>query len=94
MAIIFTQKNKRQKYLILVFFLIILAIILILCFNFFVKSEETVSPMTTSPLIDKSKRIEINFDVLKNPLLEELQPFEEIAPFEEEPGRANPFLPY
>jgi len=59
----------------------------------------------TSSVVERlsDKKIEINFDVLKNPILKKLQPFEIILPLEqtvkpEEPegvkaGRDNPFLP-
>jgi hypothetical protein len=40
------------------------------------------------------REIKINFDILKNPILEKLQPFEFIPLFEEKPGRENPFTPY
>lgn len=42
----------------------------------------------------KPREVKINWEVLKDPRLKELQPFEEIKPFEEEIGRENPFLPY
>lgn len=41
------------------------------------------------------KKIEIDFGILKNPLLNQLQLMEEIKPVEEtEIGRENPFTPF
>jgi len=44
-------------------------------------------------LIPEQKKIEINFNVLKDPALKELTPFEEVS-LPKEKGRENPFLPY
>ena len=53
-----------------------------------------VKPKLVSiPVIPEPPKIEINFGVLKNPVLKELQPFEEINPLEERAGRENPFTP-
>jgi len=40
------------------------------------------------------KKIEIDFETLKSPDLEELQLFEKTPPYEGEIGRENPFIPY
>jgi hypothetical protein len=53
----------------------------------FSKIKEALTP---SP---EPKKIEINLEVLKSPILKELQSFEEIKPFEGKIGRENPFLP-
>jgi len=45
-------------------------------------------PMEVTP------RIEIDFEVLRDPFLEVLQPLEPFPPFEEEAGRENPFVPF
>lgn len=89
MAITFIQKKEIQRYLILVFIVILLIITTIIWQGFF-KKEKPPSPEIFKP----AKKIEINFEVLKNPILEELQLFEVVAPFEEEIGRENPFIPY
>ena len=86
------SKNKnRQKYLILIFFGIVLVTLGVLGKNFLPKSEITE---ITAGFSLKPTKIEINFDLFQNPILKELQPVEEIKPFEEKVGRDNPFLPY
>lgn len=88
MAIVFTQERKKQKYLILVLLLIILVAAAVVWWGF-LRTEKP--PIVVPP---SWKEVKINFDVLEIPLLEELKIFEKIAPFEGQPGRENPFLPY
>ena len=91
MPIEFLEQVKRQRLLLLVFLIILAAISLVIWRGFFIKEglpiEEVSKPAIT-------KKIEINFQILQNPLLEEFQPFEEITPFEEKTGRENPFMSY
>jgi len=91
MAIIFIEQIKKQKYLIWVFAIVILIAIFVFWKGFFAKEkppEVVIIPIPT-------KKIEINFEIFKNPLLEELQPIEKIIPETGvETGRNNPFLPY
>lgn len=87
MAIALFRQRKTQKYLILALIVIILLILVVIWQGFLLKPK--LPPEGLRP-----KKIEINFEVLKSPRLEELQPFEEIPPFEEEVGRENPFVPY
>jgi len=91
MAVNFTdEKQKRLKYLLVILIVLIVAALFVFSRNFFVKE----SPIS-SDIGFTLERISINFDVLKNPLLQELQPFEEIPyPEEMEIGRENPFIPY
>lgn len=88
MAITFIQKRKTQQYLIFVFIALFLITIIILWQGFFKKE---IIP-SSGPL--KHSEVKINFEVLKNPIFQDFQPFKEIAPFEGETGRENPFLPY
>ena len=87
MAITFFQQRKKQKYLIGAFIVMILAILVIVWQGFLLKPKPPIKVL-------KPPEIKINFEVLKSPILESFQPFEEIPPFEEEAGRENPFLPY
>jgi len=89
MAIEFLEQLKRQRYLILVLAIIILMIIIVIWRGFFA-IEKPVLPPVEKPV----KKIEIDFQTLKSPLLEKFQIFEAIPPFEEEAGRENPFLTY
>lgn len=92
MAINFFGKEKRQKYLILVFLGLVLITMVIVWRNYLSKPE--ISEITTTPITLKPTQIEIDFSLLENPIFQELQPFEEIKPFQEKLGRENPFLPY
>jgi len=91
MAIIFIEKGKKQKYLILVFVIVILITVFVLWKGFFTKEK----PLEVGIISIPTKKIKINFEIFKNPLLEELQPIEKIIPETGvEIGRDNPFLPY
>ncbi len=109
MPILFVEKTKKQKYLIIVLIVIFLITAFILWKGFSSSgkpSEETSSlPLetaTSSPEAASSangpakpKEVNINFELLKNPFLENLQPIEKISPLgpDVEIGRYNPFLP-
>lgn len=82
-------KGQQQKNLI--WMLLVLVLVLIAWFGRDSIIKPSV-PFSSPPA--KQKVVEINFEVLKNPSLQELRPFEEIPPFGEEIGRENPFLPY
>lgn len=92
MAITFDKKEKKQKYLLLVFGAVVLITLIVLWQGFF-KKEEPAPPVASSPSL---KEVRIDFDLLKDPIFGELQPFEEISPLEpgKAEGRENPFLPY
>jgi len=57
--------------------------------KFFNESKVFTAPSTSFQL----PVVNIDFEVLKNPIFEELEVLEE-APLPEEKGRENPFLPY
>ena len=91
MAILFLEKTKKQKYLIIVFLVVILITALVIWRGFFIKEKPS------EKVISKPKReIQIDFETLKNPMLEEFQPIEKIIPLgpEIEIGRENPFISY
>ncbi len=90
MAIIYIKQRKIQKILIPVFIIALLVITFIVWQGFFKEKKETLPGGFTLP----RREIKIDFDFLKSPFLEKLQPFSEIEPFEEEIGRENPFIPY
>lgn len=91
MAIHFLQEQKKQEKLLLVFIGVVLIILLVIWWGFFKKSIP--SSHVSVPGVESSK-IEINFEVLKNSILQEFVPFDEILPLEGEVGRENPFVPY
>lgn len=91
MAITFAQEKKRQRYLILVLALVILLILIVIWRGLF--WEGTPQPTSVLPAF-VPRKVEINWEALKSPQLEEFHPFEQIPPFEGEIGRENPFIPY
>lgn len=91
MAIIFLEKRKRLQYLFPVLGIVILITLIVLWRGFFTKIPlEIIQFEIPKPV----KKIEINFEILKNPQLEELQLLEKIPPYDGEIGRENPFIPY
>ena len=90
MATTFPKEKKSKYYLILLLVIIFLLVIFFVVWRIFLAKPATVSPS----IVLKRPEIKINFETLKSPILKELQPFEEIKPFEEDVGRENPFLPY
>jgi len=88
MAITFIEPKRKQQYLILLLIMIILGV-LFLIWNYFLAKPPSATLKPTLP-----SEIKINFEILKNPILEELQLFEKISPLEEGIGRENPFVPY
>ena len=90
MAIDFLKKRKTQKILILIFIGALLVSAFFIWRGFSEKEEPLLSEEPVKPL----KKIEINYSVLENPILKELEPFEKIPPLEEKAGRENPFIPY
>lgn len=85
------QQQKKQRYLILVLAVVFLATTIVIWLGL-IKRKEMGREAIEEPYL--RREVKINFEVLKNPVLEELQPFEEIKPFGEEIGRENPFRPY
>jgi hypothetical protein len=85
------QRVKRQRNLMIVFFIVLIVTFSILYFGYFKKEKgPQVSPEIPIP----EKKIQIDFSVFENPILKELQPIEKIeSPNPEEIGRENPFLP-
>lgn len=94
MAIEFRKQVKGQRNLIYIFSVIVL-ITAFLLWTRFLKPEKP-SALEVLPPTPPIKKLEINFDVLKNPFLEKLQTFEGLPqlPLEEKIGRENPFIPY
>ena len=86
----FITEKKRQRLFIVIFILVTLVTIFVL-WQFYFKKQKPPLVKKEIPVV---KKIVIDFTVLENPLLKELQVFEEIKPFEETLGRKTPFLPY
>jgi Na+/melibiose symporter-like transporter len=88
MAITFIEPKRKRQYLILLLIAIVLVVSFLVWNYFSTKSTPNILKPTPPP------EIKINFEILKSPLLEQLEPFEKIPPFEEGIGRENPFTPY
>ena len=98
MEIIFLQQKKFQKVLIFVLLVILIVTVIIIWQGF---SQKEIPATGEEIILVPEKKVEIDFGVFGDPLLEKLQPFSEIQPFEEtvsgdgeEIGRENPFLSY
>jgi hypothetical protein len=90
MATNFSEKNNKQKYLIILLAAVVLVTLFILRKDIFKKFS------ISQPVLEVflAKNIPINFEVLKNPIIKELQPVFKIGPFEGVLGRENPFISY
>ncbi|MCP6719501.1 MAG: hypothetical protein KJI71_04735 [Patescibacteria group bacterium] len=88
MAIIFQEQVKRQRNLIYVFIALALLSAFIIFFAFYVRKEPSEELISR-----RFKKVKIDFEVLKSPLLEQLQLTEKTPLFEGEIGRDNPFVP-
>ena len=84
------QEKKKQRYLLFLLGIAILGMVFAFWYSRYFKRE----PSSSHVLPQKPAEIKIDFDMLKSPILTELQPFEKIAPFEEGAGRENPFVSY
>jgi len=82
--------KKQKRNLILVIAISAVTLIIILWSGFF--NGQDVGPGPEQVFVKKV--ITINFDILQNPFLKVLFPFEKISQFEEQKGRTNPFVPY
>jgi len=95
MPVNFIQERKKQNYLAVLAVVLFVAAFLILWFGFNKgKSPVFNPPFDYRPSDSLLKEIKIDFEVLKNPLLKELQPFVKAPPYEGGVGRENPFESY
>jgi len=90
MAISMTQEKKKQKYSLIILGLALVLIFFVVWWGFL---REVAVPMEPLPVIEFEK-VEVDWQLLKDPELERLKIFKEIPLYEEEIGRENPFLPY
>ncbi|MBI2038437.1 MAG: hypothetical protein HYT19_00755 [Candidatus Nealsonbacteria bacterium] len=90
MPISLLEQKKKYKFLIPILGSLVLATLIILWLAFFKNPSALPSSSITPPV----PKININWDTLKNPILETLKSFETIPPLPAASGRKNPFLPY
>lgn len=89
MAITFQEQIKKQRNLIFIFLIVVLITVFIIWRGY--RVEEGLLEVS---VFERFQRIEIDFEILRNPLLDQLQLIEKTLPFEGEIGRENPFIPY
>jgi len=95
MAITFAQQKRKQQYLLLVFAGLVLLILGIIWWGF-LREVPQAAPVTAPA---RPPEIQIDFQALSSPFLQEAEEFPHIPPFTpvatgEQIGRENPFLPY
>lgn len=89
MVINLIEKKKQARYVKLILILVAVTICIVLWQTL---SKGGASPSYAPPVV--SQKINIDWQILENPEIEALQPFDSIEPFEGEAGRDNPFIPY
>ncbi len=92
MAITFLEKRKRLRYLVPILAIVILITIFVVWYGFFLEEEEPLPEPIFQPPV--GQEIEIDFQILRSPIFEQLILFELTPVFEQEIGRENPFIPY
>jgi flagellar basal body-associated protein FliL len=87
MAITFAKPKKKKETYSLIILVILLIVFIVVLLNVFKEHPALISvkPGEIQP-------VQINFSNLKNPILKELDPFEELEEFKGDIGRENPFL--
>ena len=92
MAITFVEEKKRQKKLLFIFGALLVITAGVLAIGFLRK----MSPINidNQAITSAFRKADIDFTILDNPVLKDLEPFEGIKSFEGKIGRDNPFLPY
>jgi hypothetical protein len=94
MAITFFKEKKKQKYLIYILIAITVAIFLIIWLGILKKPQTAPEQIVPSGVSENWQKIEINFQILENPLFQNLKDFEKIPNFDGQVGRENPFIPF
>ncbi|MDD2732110.1 MAG: hypothetical protein PHI53_02855 [Candidatus Pacebacteria bacterium] len=89
MAVTFIKEKNKQKYMLIIFFIVLLITGIVIWYGFFREEKVPVLPPSISV-----RDIKIDFDFLENPDFKNLEPFEGILPYDKEFGRENPFISY
>jgi len=91
MAITFLEQQKKMKSMIPVLVMVIVITGFVLWWGFLREEEEVIFEETVP---ESLKKVDINFQILRDFDSQEFQSFEPIPVFEGEEGRENPFVPY
>ena len=100
MAVVFLQKKREQKKLILIFCVVLSVTFFVIWYGFFRKTGGTTKTFVYTVPIPKT--ININFEILDNEYFKNMDPFYEIQPLATtsadisgvKPGRENPFITF
>lgn len=90
MSINFSEKQSKQKYLIIV----LIIVILVTLFTMRDKIIKFFTPVAAVTEVFLAPKIEVDFGLLQNEVLKGLKLPEPEKPFDGKSGRENPFLPY
>ncbi len=94
----YLDQQKKQKYMIAIFSVILVITLVILWFGF-LKNKISFSifktnlPSNQAGELGSMKDIKINFDFLNTKAFQDLLPFKDVSPFEGKAGRDEPFKP-
>ena len=92
MAVTFSRQRKKQKFLVYFLIGIVLFAFLVL-WKGFLRETLTITEKP-SPLIFKSEKIEIDFNIFNDARFKNLEKFEKTPSFEGETKRGNPFIAF
>ena len=93
MALTLLQRKKIQQGLIPVLLVVVFITTAVLWLGFF-KAEPVVPGESQGVVAPEIRSVEVNFDVLSLPLLQELNSPVEPVLEPDTKGRSNPFLPF
>lgn len=95
MAITFLEQRKRQQYMIPLLVLMLLITFFVIWYGVLKPQQPAVVTFTSEETLPSAlKKVEIDFNFLKNITSDKFQLFETIPTFEKEAGRENPFIPF
>lgn len=93
MAVQYIREKKKQRYLLLVFGVVIVVTLAVVWFGFLQDKVTFFKAQTPAPSPFASRNIiQIDFDFLEGSLLKEMDVFNEVSPYEGGIGRENPFI--
>ena len=82
--------RTNEQVSVVVFAVILFLIFLLIFLRILSREISVVSPDVPF----SSEKIEINFEILENPIFDELNNFEDVDVPQDVLGRENPFIPY
>ena len=92
MPVDFREKKKKQKYLGLIALGVIIVAFAIFYFGY-LNNEPGTGATIPEGAVQPPPPIVINYSVLENPIIDQLEPYLVVPEYEGELGKENPFLP-